>query len=108
MGLGKTLKMYKQLGRKEFMERWKKGIEGISALNQTQHQLASMRIILLGIFLGLIVTFFSIRQLWWVTIILVGALYNTCVGYLGLWQKKRILQMMQGGQDEFTGQGGVR
>jgi len=76
---------------KEFMGRWKDGIEGITALQKIKTQVTATRIQLLGIFLGLIVTSITYENLWWVAIILLGALINTGVQYLGLTQQRNSL-----------------
>jgi len=55
-------------------------------------QLWSTVIILIGVLCGLVITFFAIKNLWWLTIILTGAAFNTLVQLLGLWQKKNILK----------------
>ena len=82
---------------KEFMKRWKQGIEGVSVLQQTKSQLTSTRIILVGIVAGLVITLMAAKTLWWLAIILFGALFNTLVQYLGVWQKKQMLQRLEEG-----------
>jgi protein-S-isoprenylcysteine O-methyltransferase Ste14 len=76
---------------KEFFSRWKKGIEGVTALQQTKMQFLSTIIILIGIICGIVITLFALETVWWLTIILVGALFNTLTQLLGLWQKKQLL-----------------
>lgn len=76
---------------KEFFSRWKQGIEGITPLQKLKTQLTATKIQLLGIILGIIATSIGYKYLWWVTIILIGALINTGVQYLGLKEQiKRI------------------
>ena len=77
---------------KEFMARWRKGIEGITPLQQTNTQLVSTIIMLVGIVAGIVITLFAIKSLWWLCLVLFGALGNTLVSYLGLYQKKQVLK----------------
>lgn len=87
---------------KEFMNRWKQGIEGITPLQQARIQLRGTQITLLGILFGIIVTFLALKTLWWVLIILIGALTNTIAQWIGIYQKKlvfeRIEETMKGGE----------
>ena len=80
---------------KEFGNRWKKGIEGITPLQQTKTQLHSTMVTLIGIICGIVISIIAYRSMWWLIIILVGALGNTLVGYLSLWQKKRQLIIIE-------------
>ena len=81
-----------KLTSKEFFARWKQGIEGITPAQQVKVQITSTRIMLFGIVAGLIVTFFTFKTLWWVSLILTGALGTTYVQYVGLLQKKRAME----------------
>lgn len=105
MGVKKLLDNYKTLGRKEFFNRWKQGIEGINPLQQTKAQMNSTLLVLIGIVAGFIVSLFSVKNLWWLSIILLGAFFNTLIQYLGMWQKKNTLKNLglynkKGGQLE--------
>ena len=84
-------KLGNKLSWKEYFARWKAGIDGITPLQKTKTQITATRIQLLGIFLGLIMTIVGWRYLWWVGIILLGALINTAVQYLGLTQQRNTL-----------------
>ena len=74
------------------MERWKKGIEQVTPLQQAKAQFKSTIIMLIGILTGIIITISQFKKLWWVMLILVGAFGVTSVQLLGLFQKKRALQ----------------
>jgi len=50
---------------------------------------------LIGLFLGLCVAVYGWKNLWWVGIILIGALLNTGVQFLGLKQQKKILDDLE-------------
>jgi len=82
---------------KEFMSRWKEGIEGITPLQQVKGQLNATYIMLVGIFCGFVVTLFAFKNLWWLTIILGAAFFNTIMQLIGVWQKKNIFETMEKG-----------
>ena len=46
----------------------------------------------LGLILGIIASAFAFKKLWWVEIILIGALFNTIIQWIGLWQKRKLLE----------------
>lgn len=77
-----------ELTYKEFMERWKTGMKGITQYQQTKMQLNSTYIMLIGIACGFVITLFNLKNLWWLSIILGAAFFNTGISALGLWQKK--------------------
>lgn len=76
-----------QISWKEFMSRWKKGIEGINPLQQLKTQLIGTIIILIGLLAGIIICTLGIKNLWWLLLILIGGLFNTVVQLLGQYQK---------------------
>ena len=87
------MKLYKdkegnKLTFKEFIARWKDGIDNITPIQKLKTQITATRISLIGILLGLIVTSIAYENLWWVAIILLGAFINTGVQYLGLTQQR--------------------
>ncbi len=88
-------KVGNKLTFKEFISRWQKGIEGITPIQKLKTQLTGTKIMLLGLFLGLCVSIYGWKNLWWVGIILIGALLNTGVQYLGLKQQKRLLDNLE-------------
>lgn len=87
-----TDKQGNELTFKQFINRWKKGLEGITPLQQVKTQIWGLRIIILGLFCGIVICIMGIKNLWWLLLILTGGLFNTSVQYLGLWQKKRLLE----------------
>jgi len=104
----KLIKNYKKLGHKEFMSRWKRGIEGITPLQQVNNQIFFTLIVIIGILSGFTISLFNLKNLWWLSIILFGAGGNTLVSLLGLYQRRFMLQKfdvniedyMKGGQEE--------
>lgn len=94
------MKMWKdkegnKLTYQEFISRWKKGIEGITPIQKIKTQILGTRITLIGLFLGLFVTIIGIGKLWWVMIILIGAIITTGVQYLGFIQQRNILKNIE-------------
>lgn len=77
---------------KEFMERWKKGIEGLTPLQTTKTQFHSTKLVLLGIILGMIFSLLDFKRLFWLFIILLGSLGITLSQMVVLWQKKKALE----------------
>lgn len=89
------IKMWKdkqgnELTFKEFMQKWREGIEGISPLQKLKSQMWGTRISLIGIILGLFVSVYGYKNLWWVAIILLGALINTYIQYISFKQQINI------------------
>ena len=90
-----TDKAGNKLTYKEFMERWKTGMKGVTQYQQTKMQLSSTYIMLIGIMCGFVITFFNLKNLWWLSIILGAAFFNTSISALGLWQKKIAFKQME-------------
>ena len=80
---------------KEFGRRWKEGINGITQLQQTKMQLQSIYIIIIGILFGITICFLNIKNLWWLSIILIGGLYNSGVQLISLYQKINFLKYVE-------------
>ena len=78
-----------ELTFKEFMERWKAGIEGLTPLQTTKTQLHSTKLVILGIVLGMIFSLLDFKRLFWLFIILLGSFGITLSQMVVLWQKKR-------------------
>lgn len=85
MGLGKTIKMFRKLGLKEFSKRFKQGLIGITPLQSTRTQLMGMNFIFTGIVWGLVVTIMI--KMYWLTLILIGSLTISAMQWVGLKQK---------------------
>ena len=75
---------------KEFMKRWKKGMEGVTPLQQVKTTLWSYPLIFGGIIWGIVVTI--INKTYWMSLLLVGALPITVIQVLSQWQKFRVLK----------------
>lgn len=87
---------------KQFLGRWKKGIEGINALQQTKMQLMGIWITITGILSGIVVNALIRMEniWWWVEIILVGSLIVTGAQVLGIYQKYVSLKTIQKAMDD--------
>ena len=72
---------------KEFMSRWKKGIEGITPLQKLKAQRNGINLQLIGLLLGFVISILNYKQLWWLTLILFGGLIVTGVQKLGIKQQ---------------------
>lgn len=80
-----------QITGKEYMRRWKQGIMKVGLLSQTKIQVRSTWIIIVGIVGGLVISIINIKTLWWLFLILIGALGNTTIQLISLIQKRNLL-----------------
>ena len=76
----------------QFMSRWKGGIENITPQQKLKTNLIATRIGLVGLFIGLALSIYKIKTMWWIGLILLGALINTLVQYYGFKQQLKIFQ----------------
>lgn len=93
----------KNLTFKEFIFRWKKGIEGITPIQKIKSQIWGTRISLIGILLGLVMCIIGYKTLWWLGIILIGALIVSSTQYIGLLQQRKLFEDIEkqiGGYNE--------
>ena len=75
----------------EFFHRWNEGIQKITPLQMTFQQLIGQVIVLIGIIVGLVVTFYY--KQWWIFVILIGSFIVAGTSLIGVWQKYRILRV---------------
>jgi len=85
----------KEVTPKEFMERWKQGMQSITPYQQAKISLIGIVLIFLGVISGLYITF--ITKTWWLFLILLGSLFLTSVNALGAIQKYLALKKIYGG-----------
>jgi len=81
----------KKLTTSEFITRWGEGIRDVTPLQKLKVQLQGTSLILIGLFCGLCISLYSYEKLWWVAIILVGALMVNGIQYLSMRQQKIML-----------------
>lgn len=77
---------------KEFLVKFKKGVEGITPLQQVKSQINGTYLMLVGLLCGIVVLAFRIKTMWWVEIILAAGLFNTFISLVGLIQKRNVLK----------------
>jgi len=87
-----TDKQGNELTFSQFMSRWKSGIENITPQQKLKSNIIGTRISLIGLFIGLILSIWKYKTLWWVAIVLIGALINTIVQYYGFKQQLKIFK----------------
>jgi len=84
-----------KLTTKEFMQRWKEGIQRITPLQQTQNQINGFFIVLFGELWGI---YYSLAaKTLWLTTILIGGYMISKAQLTGIYQKKLILKKLEGG-----------
>lgn len=83
-----------KLTAKEFMQRWKEGIQRVTPLQQTQNQINGFILVLIGELWGIGFTA-SIGQ-WWMFTILLGGYMISKAQLTGIYQKKLILKQLEG------------
>lgn len=100
--LSNLVRNYKELGGKEFFSRWKKGIEGITPLQQVRSSMTGSWIVLGGMIAGLIVN--GYYGIWWLFTILIGSLLIFGMSFIATYQKylalKRIEDMIREDHDQ--------
>ncbi len=88
----------KELTFKEFIQRWKEGINkaaiNVSPMKQVNSQIKFTWIIVVGLVAGIIISITRAKTLWWVGVILFGALGNTVIQLIAFHQKKKMLEPM--------------
>ncbi len=84
-----------KLTYKQFMERWKQGIQKVTPLQQIKIQVRSTKLSLIGIVAGIGVSIWKIENLWWVLLILLGVLGVTSMQLVGMIQKRNILEKIE-------------
>ena len=93
-----------QVTWKQFFQRWKKGMEEVTPLQQAQVNQLGYITVLIGIIWGII---FSIKvSQWWLVVVLIGSLIVSSTATLGNWQKKNTLkkidELMKNDEQEST------
>ena len=98
-----------ELTLKEFFKRWGKGIEGITALQQTRTQMLGTWIVISGMLGGIIINFLiRLKDVWWwLEIILFGSLIITSMSMVGIYQKFKILKRVDNTMKEINSQNRV-
>lgn len=82
-----------KLTGKEFMDRFKAGIEKATPLQQAKAMFPGYFIVLAGILFGLVSTW--IMETWWLFLILIGSLIISFVQLVGAYQKYLLLKRVE-------------
>ena len=85
---------------KEFFHRWREGIKGITEIQKLKVQVSGTRISLIGLLAGLFISIYGWKNLWWVTLILTGAIMNTYIQYIGQKQQYKFLKDLEESKEE--------
>ncbi len=80
-----------KITHQEYMKRWKAGIMKVGLLSQTKIQVRSTWIIVIGLLAGIVISLLDFKELFWLFIILIGALGNTAIQLIALIQKRNLL-----------------
>ena len=80
---------------KEWLQRWRRDMEGITPLQQTNIQIQATLILIIGLLSGVVISIIGFKNLWWLMLILIAGLINTLVQLLGLWQKRTVLKRFE-------------
>lgn len=102
----KVKKTGEKLSTKEFMTRWKQGINGITPLQISKSQVMGTWITMIGIICGIVTTAIVriANMWWWMEIILIASLFLTSLSQVSNIQKRNrlievddALKQMKGG-----------
>ena len=81
-----------KLDAKEFMSRWKDGINAVTPLQNTYITLIGHVIILIGIALGIVINL--VYSIWWLFIILIGSAFVSGMSFIATLQRYRLLKQI--------------
>ena len=84
-----------KLTTSEFFSKWGKGIQQITPLQKMKFQLRGTFLIMIGLICGLVISLMNYKNLWWVAIILTGALMVNGIQYLSMRQQKVLLDKIE-------------
>ena len=84
-----------KLTGKEFIQRWRKGIEKVTALQQINSQIYGRFVLMIGVFWGIYVSILTAQI--WLTAILIGSFMVAKAQMYETYQKKLILEKLEGG-----------
>lgn len=85
---------------KQFMARWKKGIQEVTPYQQTKIIYKNTWLVVVGISLGIYYSITQFEILYWLAIILIASLVNTLIAQLGTYQKLKMLEQFEKGVSE--------
>lgn len=83
------------VNEKSFFGRWAQGIKDVTPYQSARITYHSNYLIILGILLGIGIN--VVNEVWWLVIVLSGALVITSLGQLGTRQKLLLYKKIEGG-----------
>jgi len=83
-------KLGNELTPKEFMQRWKGGIQAVTPSQINNLNIIGNVMIIVGILIGIYATY--ITHTWWLVVILVGSLFLSAMSFLGYIQRYYIFK----------------
>ena len=83
----------KDVTGKEFVKRWKEGIQQVTPLQQSKVGILGYTVVYLGILWGIIMTI--INKQYWLLVILIGSLIISSMQFLGLLQRYILLSKIE-------------
>lgn len=91
----------KEITSKEFMSRWKGGIQAVTPNQINNINIIGNIMVLVGILIGIYVTYLT--KTWWIVVILIGSLVLASMGFLGCIQKYYIFKELNKQMKEMEG-----
>lgn len=82
-------KQGKEYTFKEFLKKWKQGMNEITPVQQLRSNNLGYYLIFLGEIVGFITSVWM--KQWWLLIILIGSVILTAVAYIGNWQQLQLM-----------------
>ena len=79
----------------KFINKWKEGIANITPLQQLEASQKGNWVMIVGLVCGIVVTFFKLKDFWWIEIILFASLFNQSIGMLGIQQKINMIRNLE-------------
>lgn len=86
---------------KVFMQRFKEGCENLTPEQTVKIQFRGTLITMLGIVCGLVISVMGYKDLWWLSLILLGALFNTWVQFVGQNAQRKHFKKLRKGSTDF-------
>lgn len=85
----------KELTYQQFMNRWKKGIQQVTPIQQVRMQVKSTLLMIIGFLAGIIICITKIKTLWWLLLILLGGLGINVMQLISMKQKVKMFEDIQ-------------
>ena len=90
-----TTKTGEELTFKQFVEKWKKGINEVTPMQRLESSIFFQKTMTLGFFLGLCLAIYNYKTMWWLAIILFGGLGMNILQYKSLKQQYTLFKNLE-------------